>query len=286
MSELIQLVEHQPSEPLTLSTTERDLLITALPNATISPVPGTTDTYTINPRNTVGIINTGAHTIHIAPKIGIPRALFLITYALNPDDWQNTHVDTANDTLLNEAVAIPFIRHAKNALRRHVLHGYKSHDDTLHGIKGRIRFSDQLRRHQRLTVPIEVTYEEYTPDIPENQLLLAALHRLRNLHRLPTSLQHDINGLIHRLADVTHIRYHPRQLPRITINRLNQRYAPALTLAELILTNNTLELGPGNKQSNIDRINDRRAPTTELFDDSHPRLRRRLPLLPFLCPAQ
>ena len=250
MSNPIELEEHETRGPFTLNTRERDLVIANLPNATITPVPGTTDSYTINPRNYIGLINTGEQIIHIAPKIGISRALFLITYALDPKNWHNTHTPASDDLLLNEAIAIPFIHHTHNATRRHLLHGYQTIDDTLHGIKGRIRFNDQLRRHQRLTVPIEVTYDEHTPDITENRILLAALLKLRRLQRLPQDQQHQLNRLIRNFADVTPTTYDRRHIPTPPVNRLNQHYAPALSLAELILTNRTLELARGTTASN------------------------------------
>ena len=250
MSNLIELTEHETSDSITLTPVERDHIIATLPNATISPVPGTTDQYTINPRNYIGLINTGHNIIHIAPKIGIPRALFLITYALNPNNWHDTYAPATNDLLLNEAIAIPFIHHTHNATRRHLLHGYRTIDDTLHGIKGRIRFNDQLRRHQRLAVPIEVSYDEHTPDIDENRILLAALHKLSHLQRLTPDLQHDINRLIRNFTGVTPTTYNRHRIPTPPINRLNQHYAPALGLAELILTNRTLELAHGTNTNN------------------------------------
>ena len=250
MNALIQLVEHKESDPITLSVEERDRITRLLPRATITPVPGSSDSYTINPRNAVGLVNTGETTIQIAPKIGIARALFLVTYALDPRAWKDHDVGAASDASLNEAIAIPFLRHAHNAVRRHVLHGYRSIDDSLHGIRGRVRFSDQLRRHQRLSVPVEVTYDEHTPDVIENQLLLAALDKLRRLGRLPDQLQHDLAQLTRTFADVTLQHFRPQTVPRPAINRLNSHYAPALTLARLILTNETLELDTGSQNSN------------------------------------
>ena len=131
-----------------------------------------------------------------------------------------------------------------------MLHGYRSVDDSLHGIRGRVRFSDQLRRHQRLSVPVEVTYDEHTPDVIENQLLLAALDKLRRLGRLPDQLQHELAQLTRTFADVTLQHFRPQTVPRPAINRLNSHYAPALTLARLILTNETLELDTGSQNSN------------------------------------
>ena len=42
-------------------------------------------------------MNTGETTIQIAPKIGIARALFLVTYALDPRAWKDHDVGAASD---------------------------------------------------------------------------------------------------------------------------------------------------------------------------------------------
>ena len=51
---LIQLVEHKESDPVTLSVEERDRITRLLPKATITPVPGSSDSYTINPATLSG----------------------------------------------------------------------------------------------------------------------------------------------------------------------------------------------------------------------------------------
>ena len=43
-----------------------------------------------------------------------------------------------------------------------------------------------------MTIPLEVTYSEFTPDIPENQILHTALHRLQFLPGLPDALRRSL----------------------------------------------------------------------------------------------
>jgi len=242
---MIELTEHEPSGPIRLSVEERDSIMRLMPRATVTPVANESDLYSINPKNYVGLVTMGSQTIQIKPKIGIERTFFLLSYALNPKQWRNDPVAIDDDTTLNEVLAVVFCRRARQALRRHVLHGYVETDDSMHGIRGRIRFADQLRRHQRMTVPLEVTYDEHTVDILENQLLLAALDKLRRLQHLPSQTQQDVARLRHTLHDVTLKQFHPRTVPRPTITRLNQHYEAALKFADLILRNRTLELDTG-----------------------------------------
>ena len=238
----LNLVEHQDSEPTTLSGNQRDQLAAALPRAVLQPNPGTDDQYVINPKNYVGLIKVGDMTVEISPKLDISRVLFLVAYSLSPKHWRDHLVELDEATTLHEAIARPFTDFSLAATHRGPLHGYQHHDDSLHRVRGRIRFMDQLRRHQRITTPLEVSYDDYTPDIDENRLLVAAADRLLKLQGLGDSTRHALHRLQRRLADVTHIRYNRHHVPNPTITRLNRNYEHPLELARLILGDQTIEL--------------------------------------------
>ena len=168
---ILQLTEHQNSEPIELPPAHRDQIADVLPRAVIQPAPGSDNAYVINPKNYVGVIRTGDYVIEVVPKLDISRVLFLVAYALNPDYWRDHVVEFEDAPTLHEAIARPFADFTERATRRGPLHGYRSIDDSLPGVRGRIRFGDQLRRHQRVTTPIEVTYDEFTPDIDRKSVV-------------------------------------------------------------------------------------------------------------------
>lgn len=238
----LQLREQADSGPVELNIAERDALSRLLPRATITSVPGLANSYIVNPRNTVGVARIGELTVEIQPKLPIERVLFLVAYSLNPRYWQELLVGLKSAKTLHEAIAVPFAEFSEVATRRGVIHGYKEIDESISGVKGRIRFSDQLRKRGRLATPIEVTYDEFTPDIEENRLLLAATKRLLKLRRLDDSSQRSLRRILGRLTDVTSVRYPKSQVPHLRINRLNRRYQQSLRLAELILNDETIEL--------------------------------------------
>ena len=238
----LHLVEHQESEPVELTPAERDQIAAALPRAVLMPEMGSQTSYVINPKNYVGVIRVGDHTIEIQPKLGVSRVLFLVAYALNPRYWQDHVVEFEDAPTLHEAIARPFADFAERATRRGPLHGYLSIDDSLPGVRGRIRFGDQLRRHQRVTTPIEVTFDEFTPDIEENRLLLAATDKLLHLRYLAEPTKQLLRRVAGRHADVTKVRYDRRHIPNPQITRLNRHYERPLALARLILGDETIEL--------------------------------------------
>ena len=246
---VIELQEHEESEAIELSLEEYDRLSEALTNSSITRIPGTENEYKVNPRNAVGIVRIDNLVIDIKPKIPFERVLFLVAYALKPDYWQHQIVQLGNANSLHEAIAIPFARFAEKATRRNVLHSYRTYDDTIAGIKGRLRLDDQLRRHMRLTTPVEVSYDDLSSDTDKNRLLLAACERLLRLRRLDKETTQTLRRVVHRLPEVQKVRYTKKNLPNIQITRLNTRYENALDLAKLILSNKTIELGSRSTRS-------------------------------------
>lgn len=91
-----------------------------------------------------------------------------------------------------------------------------------------------------MPLPVEVRYDEFTPDIAENQILLAATLRLLRMPQVAPATRAALHRLRLVLADVT-----PPQngspLPSWRPSRLNGRYQPALHVAGLIITASSFE---------------------------------------------
>ena len=119
-----------------------------------------------------------------------------------------------------------------------VLYGYRTIDDDLPLIRGRIRTTDQMRR-TGLPLPVALRYDDHTPDIPENQILLTALLKMERLPGCAPGTRLLLRHLAARLSSVQPLA--PRDpLPTWTPTRLNARYLPALRLCELLLADRTL----------------------------------------------
>ena len=197
------------------------------------------------PRGRVGSVRIGEVQVDVRPKdkVGLTRMLFLLGYARDPGFVPGT-VSAAPDDDLWPAIAESLVRLARAALGAGVLQGYRGIDDSLRELRGRIRIGDQITRHPGRMVPIEVSYDEYTSDIPENRLLRGALRRMLAVPRLERGVRSSLAHLDGRLDGVG-IPIPGTRLPTWQPTRLNRHYAPALRLAELILRNLSAELGSG-----------------------------------------
>ena len=201
--------------------------------------------FDLSPGSTVGVLTVDGRRIVLAPKVPIDRVLFLISYALDPVRWHELMAAYGTASDLSDAMAAALASAVRDALRPGVLQGYRHVEETAQTIRGRIRFSEQLRRHHGRSFPIEIGYDDFTADIDENRILLAALWRVRRLPLRSPTLRNELARLWAPLADAVTLAAYPKGIaPEITWTRLNQRYRPAVALARLVLQTTTIETGP------------------------------------------
>lgn len=179
----------------------------------------------------VGIAMGEDWEIRVVPRLAIPKLIFLLGYANDPNGWRELTAPMARDEELFRAIASGFATHALRAIESGVLRGYLSTDESAAVIRGRIRIGDQLAQRPGLLLPVEIRYDDYTTDIPENRLLAAASTLLLRLPRLPQLTRAKLRRVRATLGEVGP----PNSPGAPPVTRLNRRYAAALKLAELIL---------------------------------------------------
>ena len=129
------------------------------------------------PAGRVGAVRIGDLEVRVQPKTGIARLLFLLGYAADPG-FRPEDVAGVREPDLWPALAESLARHVERALGPGVLQGYVTIDESLSaGTR-----ADPGRRPDGpapgLPLPLEVRYDEYAPDIPENRLIRSALRRM------------------------------------------------------------------------------------------------------------
>jgi 5-methylcytosine-specific restriction enzyme subunit McrC len=197
----------------------------------------------------VGVIRAGPVELRIIPKLPIRRLLWLLDYARNPSGWREDDAVGLSEVGPEDmvaAIAVSFLAAARRVLAGGLLQGYRTVEETAPVLRGRLREADQFRARPGLPLPVDVQYDDYTADIPENQLLLAATLVLLRATRLPAATATGLRHLRESLTDVT-----PQgaleQLPiAIRDDRLARRYQPALRLAQIVLTGHGLDQPAGD----------------------------------------
>ena len=246
----IDLTEWKPSEPAQLTVEQRDILAALPLGLTIEPVPGKSDAYRLTPSSTVGALDIGRLSLTIQPKLPIGRVLYLASYAMGAVDFRDEPFDFEDRSNLVEALVPALTRAARRAFARGLLHGYRTEEEALHTVRGRIRVADQIRRRFGVPLPVEVRYDDFTDDVLPNQLVKAAAHRLSKLRLRTRRSRNDLASVAATLDNVSLVEFRPGAVPEVEFDRLNEHYREVVTLARLVLRHTSIETGRGRFRAN------------------------------------
>ena len=241
----IDLQEYHRSEPLLLSVSERYTLRAALPSLSVEPAPDRNDAYILTPGSTIGALDLGDVSVVIRPKLDISRVVFLASYAMGAFKLQDDGFDFESAPTLIEILALALSSSARRAFARGLLHGYRTEQEAMTTIRGRVVMSEQIRRRFDVLVPAEVRYDEFTDDILANRLVKAAASVLGQMRLDDPRSRDGLRWLGATLGNVTPTRFAPNEVPEITFDRLNDHYREVVALSRLILRHQALELGRG-----------------------------------------
>jgi 5-methylcytosine-specific restriction enzyme subunit McrC len=232
------LRENEAAQPSDLTDAEAEALGTA-ELAVVNRSPGSHG-WDVAAGSKVGVVRIGDLQVTVQPKISVQRLLFLIGYARRPTMWRDLPVELDSESGLPEALAQAFTYWTRRALEKGLLQGYITLDDSLPVMRGRLRVGEQISRRAGQMLPLEVTYDDFTTDIIENRLLLAAGLRLLTIPGISPTTRQALQRLRVILREVTPIQGTDPRL-RWLPTRLNARYQPALQLADLILAGDSFE---------------------------------------------
>ena len=241
----LDLREYVRSEPQPLSIAERGALRAALPSLTLEPADGMEGAYTLTPGSTVGAVEVGDLSVRIEPKIGIGQLLSLACYAIGRVRFHESEFDFPEETALPDVLARAFYTAAQRAFARGLLHGYRTEEEALHTVRGRIRFDDQVRRRFGVPLPVEVRYDEFTDDILANRLVKAAAMRLGGLRLRSRDARVGLGWVAAMLENVSYAEFPPNGVPEVAFDRLNAHYEHVVALARLVLRHGAFEADRG-----------------------------------------
>ena len=241
----INLKEYQSSE-YPLSVAERDAIRAAIPSVGIEPCQGEASLYRLTPASIVGAVEVGELSVFIKPKIKVPQLLSLACYAMGAFRQQESHLfNFQEDKTLPDTLALALVSAARRAFSRGLLHGYITEEESLYGIRGRIRFDDQIRRRFGVPLPVEVRYDEFTDDILANRLVKAAVARLGGMRLRSQAARAGLGWVAGILDNISPVEFPPNDVPSITFDRLNEHYRGVVGLSRLILRHSAFESDRG-----------------------------------------
>ena len=237
----IDLREYVRSGPHRLTATERDALRASDLSITVEPARGEEGLYDLTPGSIVGAVELDGLSVLIRPKIGISQLISLACYAVGRIKLQDEEFDFPEETALPDALALALSSAARRAFSQGLMHGYRTREEALHTVRGRIRFAEQIRRRYGVAPPVEVRYDEFTDDILENRLVKAAVARLGAMRLRSSEARIRLGWTAAMLDNVSPAEFPPRDVPEVAFDRLNRHYRDVVALSRLILRHGAYE---------------------------------------------
>ena len=243
----LNLQEYQESGPLSLSHYELEALLREAKTLNLSITPAATSggEYVLKPGSTVGAVEIGDLSILIRPKIGIPALLSLACYAIGRVKFQMEEFDFPEENALHDVLALALGRAARMAFARGLLHGYRTEEEAIYTVRGRIRFDEQIRRRFGIALPVEVRYDEFTDDILANRLVKAAAYRLGHMGLRSPKALNDLGWIAGMLDNVSPVEFPAGDVPEVRFDRLNEHYRGVVALSRLILRHSEFQANRG-----------------------------------------
>ena len=146
---------------------------------------------------------------------------------------------------LEDALAVLLARSCMTAFSAGVYRSYRTERQQLAYVRGRIRVAEYLRDPRPL--PVSVTATVHDEDVPENQILAAAVKHLRQVRGLSTAAQRELSRVWQVVGETTSlsVRTALELGQRIQWSRHNLHYQAAIRLAVLVLEGQSVEVTEG-----------------------------------------
>lgn len=229
----IELQEWQPREYVL--TQSQILELMKLPGNLVEIQALPSGATRLRAKAVVGRLCTDHLEILIRPKCPVPSLLSMLAEAHELSKLVPRLVGYETSQEIVDLLVQVFLKQIDHITRLGLKRNYVPRQEDLQAVRGRINVRQTVTLHLRGQPRVNCSYEDYTIDVPENQLLLTALRAVSRNKALPSirrSLAHMFTGEFPGVHEFTEGQ---RGWVPVTSDRLNPQYEPALKMALLIL---------------------------------------------------
>jgi len=170
--------------------------------------------------------------------IPIQNIYYLLCYAWNKLEEQDQAAVSIDDqTSLLDLFAKVLNNATRILLKRGIDRSYVEQTTEISGIKGKLAISETLKRnilHQQRTVCV---FDEFSPDILTNQILVSTLRKLIRVKPLDKGLKLESRQLLYMFPGIRPITIKPSHFKQIRLNRNNRFYHFIIKVCEIIHQN-------------------------------------------------
>lgn len=199
--------------------------------------------WRLETRAVVGTIVAPGVEIRIRPKCGTKNLFAMLSHAHGLAKLRPELVHQAEDEDLRELLVLILVGHVEALVRAGLRRGYVEESGRLGVLRGRLLLDEQLRTPPGRSTTLACRYEDYTADLPLNQVIAYTLTQLGPMGL--EALDQRLRKLRVSFSRLTTRRFRPADLDQFVYDRLNVHYEVIHGICRLILEARGAEDGPG-----------------------------------------
>lgn len=170
--------------------------------------------------------------------VPIENIYYLLSYSWNMLDERNRiNVSCDGITKLIDLLAKVLVNSTRLLLKRGLEQSYIETEKEVSGIKGKLLATDTLKGNSYYHLHTYCSFDQFSPDVLMNQLLVTTLRRLMFVRSLDRALKEEIRSLLTMFPEIRQINVTRSAFKRIRFNRNNSFYRFVLNVCALINDN-------------------------------------------------
>ena len=185
----------------------------------------------------------------LSRPIPIENIYYLLCYAWNRlEEKDRVDVDAEDCTELIDLLAGVLINGTKILLKRGIDRSYINHVDEIAGVKGKLQFSETLKRNLLPKQRTVCEFDEFSADVLTNQIVVSTFKKLLRIENVDRRNRDAIRNVLRFLDGISEIEITAAHFSQVRINRNNRFYGFLLSVCRLIHDNTMLSERTGKWQ--------------------------------------
>lgn len=179
-------------------------------------------------------------------RIPIENIYYLLCYAWNKlEEKDRVNISVGDNTELQDLFAKVLINAVRLLLKRGIDRNYIDHIETIAGVKGKVNISQTLKSNLLFKQKAICEFDDFSPNILTNQILVATINRLVRTKGLVSKLKDELFRLVKMLSDVQPITLSAAVFEQVKIHRNNHFYGFVINVCQIIYESTLPSEEPG-----------------------------------------
>jgi 5-methylcytosine-specific restriction enzyme subunit McrC len=191
--------------------------------------------FVLNPGQYVGVVTLPSGTrVESRPKVPVSSLFYMLAISLEIPTFRRETVELERMDEVLDFVVNVFAEEVEQRIRNGLYRWYVEREDNLSAVRGRINFAQDIRENYILRQRTFCRSDEFTWDIPENQIIRQVCHFLSGWRFIPdTRLR--LGQIDAELGEVSRTQFTATDIAKIHYHRLNEDYRHLHRLCRLFL---------------------------------------------------